>query len=414
MSNLVYQCALNFTLNNYQCARILFVPDNFPPVAATPDGMNKPDDPNGRFTYYIPAGYTGGGNVVITKQGCKPINHRLQNAQGINIPIPASGAIEILGETLNPSRPPVPSRETVLGMNTSFMGGMLIDSPEYGKMPWWDSALSWCGQATRNLVYQGKKDNTANLPSGPETHCILEVPNGKPLYDEPDQFYNPSRFPALDWTNGLTSLNEQFNLLLEEIIDNGFIAHIAMDEIFEQSIQIIPLVAQRLKDLGLTKYCVVMPGYDAVFYGWTPEQIMQWGALARSINPDIYLCLEFNPGHIPLGEGGGDYYPGGRMKDFDMILAEVNWPPDPTIWAIFGRCLTDYKQQPDQTSDFPPMPFYLVDSERGPRFFNGFESDWPFYWVRVDPNDPVAVQVARVELQTIRNYFISCGSHYNG
>src|SRR5262249_19431160 len=156
---------------------------------------------------------------------------------------------------------------------TSFMGGIIIDSPVYGKMPWWDSALSWCDSVTRSLVYQAKKANQANLASGPETHCILEVPSGAPLYDENNQFYSPDKFGSLDWTAGLTHLSENFDNLLLEIIEQGFAVHIFMDENYDVSIQVIQLVAQRLKDLGLTKYCLVMPGYDGVFYGWTPQQI---------------------------------------------------------------------------------------------------------------------------------------------
>jgi hypothetical protein len=395
-----YQCQLNLTVNNAQCATINLVPDSFPPLAATPDPGNS-----SRFSFLVPKGYSGGASVYLAKSGCKTIQHRLTFADGYEEPIPVDGSWELEGETLNPSLPPIPDRSRVLGINTSFMGGLIVDSPTYGKMPWWDPALAWCDQRTRELAYQEKVG---------ETHCILEVPSGSPLYDEQNQFYSPDKFPALDWTNGLTNLNEQFNELLLEIISNNYLVHIAMDENYDISIKVIALVARRLKDLGLTKYCVVMPGYDGVFYGWSPDQIAFWGSTARNINPDILLGLEFQPGKLPLGGGVADYSLNGRMKDFDLLLAETEWPPNNTIWGIFGRCLLTYQQPPDQNVDFPPNPFYLIDSARGTRYFCGFETDYPYKWVRINPNDPTQVDNARNELQTIRNYFMNCGSLYNG
>jgi hypothetical protein len=305
--------------------------------------------------------------------------------------------------------PPVPPREKVLGINTTFMGGLIVDSPIYGKMPWWDPALSWCDPATRQLAYAAKRANN-------ETHCILEVPSGAVLYNEWNQFYDPAKFGPLDWTNRLTSLDKQFDALVVEIIENGFSVHIAMDENFHVSIQVIQLVAQRLKELNLSKYCVAMPGYDGVFYGWPPEWITEWFNTARAINPDLYLIMEFDPGHIPVGGGPDDYAPNGAMENCDGIIAEMNWPPDDTIWQVFARCLSDYVRPPDQPAndDPPPVPFYLMDSSRGSRFFCGFETNWPYQWVRIDPNNDSQVESARDQLQVIRNYIRNCGSLYNG
>jgi hypothetical protein len=324
-----------------------------------------------------------------------------------------SAILAILNSSRKPL-PPIPSRQELLGINTSFMGGIIIDSPTYKKMPWWDAALSWCDLATRQLVYAAKKANQAQLATGPETHCILEVPSGAPLYNEWNQFYDPAKFGPLDWTNRLTKLDKQFDDLCFEIIEAGFKVHIAMDENFHVSIQVIQLVAQRLKDLGISKYCVAMPGYDGVFYGWPPDWIAEWFNTSRAINPDLSLIMEFDPGHIPVGNGPADYAPDGLLKNCDGILAETRWPPDNTIWGVFERCYLGYKQPPDQDVDFPPAPFYLLDCDRGPRYFNGFETNWPYNWVRINPDNDDEVTAARAQLSQIRGYFRSVGSQYNG
>lgn len=348
-------------------------------------------------------------NIEVAKEGFKTFTGR------IDLP-PYGQTREGTSINLEPSVapfPPVPSREEVLGIKTSFMGGIIIDSPVYGRMPWWDSALAWCDYATRQLVYAAKKADQAQIGC-PETHCLLEVPSGAPLYNEYGQFYSPDKFGPLDWTNGLTSLSPAFDALATEIIRAGFKVHIAMDESFPVSIQVIKLVAQRLKDLGITKYCVVMPGYDGVFYGWTPEQVQEWFDTARSINPDIILVMEFDPGHLPLGNGPADFQVGGMLQNCDGLLPEFNWPPDNTIWGIFERIIPNYVQPPDQNVDFPPAPFYLVDSARGPRSAVYWETYDPFRWVRIDPNDDSQVAAARAELATIRAYGQTLGCAYTG
>lgn len=399
-----FQAQLNFSLANYQCATITLIPDLFPPIAATPDAVNP-----GRFCYWVPTGYNGGATVSITKPNCTPINHRLTDVNGVVIPIPQAGAVEIAAETLNPSRPPIPSRESVLGVNLSFMGGLVVPSAKFGNMPWWDSAFSWCDPATRAQAYALKK-------AAKETHCILEVPSGASLYSEPlPNFYNPDTFGPLDWTNGLTDLTASFDNLLEEMIDNDFNVIIEMDENFNISLQVVQLVAKRLLDLQLTGFCVVFPGYDGIFYGWSPAQIQQWAAVARSINPGIMLGIEFNPGHIPLGNGEADYQLGGAMQDFDLVAAEANWPADDTSWQIIPRCYRPYFRPPNQPSgDDPNPPFYLIDSPRGPRFFFYMETWWPYNWVRVNANDSNAVAQAQAGILDVRTQVRAMGPVYVG
>lgn len=311
--------------------------------------------------------------------------------------------------------PFTPTRAGALGVNVSFMGGLIIDSPTYGLMPWFDAALAWCDPVTRSLVYAAKK-------AAKDTHCVLEIPNGYPLYDEWGQFYSPEKFPALDWTNGETKLGPEFLNLVREIIAHGFYVDIAMDERQDHSLKIVPLVAQALKDSKLTPFGFVRPGWDSVFYGWPVEAIMEWGRSARAINPDILLGLEFTPGHIPFGEGGDDYLPGGRMDDFDVVLGEFNsfTPGNGSaggqVWQVVGRMVEPYTRPADQpqSSDRYPPPFYLVDSPRGPRSFCFYETDDPYGWVRIDPNNSEQVQGTIAFINAMRQYARGLGCQYTG
>src|SRR5262249_46850154 len=86
----------------------------------------------------------------------------------------------------------------------------------------------------------------------------------------------------------------------------------------------------------------------------------------------------------PLGEGGSDYAPGGRMQDFDFVLGE--YPGDlqgDMVWQILGRMVRPYHRPPEQPADDDPNPPYYLrqPSPRGPFAYNCFE--WNLYdWVR--------------------------------
>jgi len=306
-------------------------------------------------------------------------------------------------------RPPAPTRQQALDYHTHFLGGIVVDSPTYGLMPWWDSALAWCDQTTRQLAYAAKR-------AAGDTHAILHVPNGKPLYDEGGQFYSPDKFGALDWTRGESQLTVDFDHLLNEILDNGFYFHIAMDETQQDSMNISKLVARRLKDLGLSAYGFMIPGYDGIFYGWPPDVIVLWAADARSINPDILLGIEHQPGKIPLGNGADDYRTTGLMSGFDVILGEFDMPADDTVWQVLGRMIRPYHRPPEQPAgDDPNPPFYLQDaSARGPYVYVAFETDNPYHWVRTNMSDPNAVQAAIAAAAQDRAYLKNCGAVCTG
>lgn len=360
-------------------------------------------DGTNRCIFYVDDYVTGGGNLVWSQGDVRlifPADPGSYEGSQLNPPLPT---IEYTSVT---PYPPIPSRAEVLSVNMHFLGGLVVDSPVYGKMPWWDSCLSWCDPATRANAYVVKR-------AAADSHAIIHIPSGDPLYNEYGQFYSPDKFGALDWTNGLTALDSRFTDLVDEVIRAGFKFIILMDENEQKSPKIVKLVMQALSDLQV-QYGFAMPGYDGVFYVWQNESIMAWAAGARAIKLNCYLGLEHPPGKIPLGEGGQDYQPGGRMKDFDIVLGEFNSDlQQDSTWQILGRMIKPYYRPPNQQGD-PNPPFYLVDCSRGPRFYNCFESDYPYYWVRVNINDPASVSWMQSDINYERTYFRSLGAKYTG
>lgn len=125
----------------------------------------------------------------------------------------------------------------------------------------------------------------------------------------------------------------------------------------------------------LTKFIIFRPGWDSVFYGWEPEQVQAFGELFRSLLPNGALAIEHNTGHIPCGEGGQDYAPGGLMQHYDTILSEFNTVHEDSCWQIVARLVPSYVRPPDQPAhDDPNPPFYLAPGNvRGPYFYVAFE-----------------------------------------
>lgn len=308
-----------------------------------------------------------------------------------------------------PPLPPPPTRSQVLNMHITGQG-LIVNTQQFGTLPWWEAALTYLNSADRATVYAAKHASTAW--SGGDTHAIIAVPSGRALYDEPDQPYSADRFPPLDWTNSGTKMSPQFAALVFELIQNKFIPMIFLDETFDTSNKTLPVVIDALQHSAygdLTPYVIIGPGWDGVFYGWEPSHVVipAWAAAGRAKCPKCYFFIEHNVGHIPLGEGPSDWTPTGLMKDFDLLLSEF-WDGvfDDSVWQIAGRTIRPYHRPAEQpTTDDPNPPFYLEPgSPRGPFLACAFE--FAMYGFVRSKSTPAQVQSWR---QYFKDRGYTCG-----
>jgi hypothetical protein len=337
-----------------------------------------PNVPDSRITISAP-GYFTLGPVHVDINHVPPIPTDLVavNAAGIH------NVWQLQAEP--PPFPPPPTRQQALNVHITGQG-LTVDTQQYGTLPWWEAALTYLTSTDRNAVYAAKHASTA-WPSG-DAHAIIAVPSGRALYDEPNQPYNATAFPPLDWTNGGTAMVPEFDALVIEVIRNGFVPMIFLDETMATSNKTLPVVIDALQHsaLGdLTPYVIILPGWDGVFYGWEPshEVIPAWAANARRQCPACYLGIEHNVGHIPLGEGDSDWTPTGLMKDFDLLLSEF-WDGifDDTVYQIAGRTIRPYHRPADQVGD-PNPPMYMKGNLRDPNAQPACFFEFGMYgWVR--------------------------------
>jgi hypothetical protein len=295
----------------------------------------------------------------------------------------------------------IPTREQVCNVLTTGMQGLFVETAQFGRLPWWDAALPWLTFQDRQAVYAAKHS------TGRDTHCLMQLPWGPPLYDEGGQAYSPDKFGPLDWTQGNVAIDPALPALVREVVDHGFIPVLFLGgddgELGYENAKVqLPLIVSALGEL--MQHTLIMPGWDGVFYGYTPEHIVELGAQFRSLCPNGYLGIEMSEGHIPLGEGPSDWTRTGRMKDYDTLLVEFS--PDnlhqDSTWQITPRLIGSlYKRPPDQPADDDPHPpWYLGDgSPRGPYYPVAFEYD-TYYWVR---------GLSLSDVQTHRAYLASCG-----
>jgi hypothetical protein len=322
---------------------------------------NAPNVPDSRLTIAAPGYITLGPQHVS-------INHTPPQADDL-VAVNAAGKHNMW--LLTPLEPPFPapkSRADTLNLHITGQG-MMVNTQQYGTLPWWEAALTYLGPSDRAEVYRMKHASQA-WPGG-DTHAIIAVPSGRALYDEPNQPYSADRFPPLDWTNGATSMVPEFNELVIELITNGFTPMIFLDEMMATSNATLPVVINALQHSrkgDLTPYVVIGPGWDGVFYGWEPshEVIPAWAAKGRSLCANCYFFIEHNVGHIPVGEGPSDWTPVGLMRDYDMLLSEFfDGQFDDTVYQIAGRTIRPYFRPADQVGD-PNPPMYMTGSKLHP------------------------------------------------
>lgn len=302
---------------------------------------------------------------------------------------------------LTPAIPPVPTREQVLSSHMVFQG--LTVHTSRGDLPWFDAALFSPELANdRPSILAQKK------AAGDTAADVLFYGDNGLLYNEPGQPY--ATFHEVDYEHN----PDQFVEAVVEVLRAGFTPWVYLQgdgpDNYPVAVRQFPIALNALKNSkygDLSLYVLFKPGWDSVFYGWEPshDKIPGFAALVRSLCPLCRLGIEFNTGHIPIGEGGSDYQAGGDMMGYDLLDVEFddsNIHGDAT-WQILARLLGPaYVRPNDQpANDDPRAPYYLsTPTPRGPWAVDCFEFK-EFEWVRSS--------VTAAQVQADRDYLLSLG-----
>jgi hypothetical protein len=283
--------------------------------------------------------------------------------------------------------PKVPTREAVCNGQLTAQA-VTIHSLTYGDMPWWPACWAWLTKADRAHI-------APQLLALGDTIMLIDTPSGVPLYDEGGQFYSPDKFGPLPFD--VPALKD----LVTETLGYGFAGcwvFLGGDASYDIACAQVEAIAPAFGSLN--QYVLYVPGWDGTWHkpdangtGYTPQQVNSFAERARASGA-LYLGFEHGTGYAPVGEGGGDFKPGGNMSLYDAVLGEFNsgeWSSD--VWQLLSRFTRDYVwpgyQQPTTgpAADLPrPSPFYPVDGVRGPVYYHIFE--WAMYVaVRGESND---------------------------
>jgi hypothetical protein len=317
---------------------------------------------------------------------------------------------------------PPPTRDEILAVRVGFQGET-VTTQEFGAFPAF-------GPETTSLSDNDLRAYCAQLAARGWTHGEIAI---SWRYDEPG-FLMP--VPGRDLTQDLPELARRIVIMLQHF--KAVCVFLAGDGLsrpphpdgsypyndptghtygYEWLCQAFPHIGtylQRENPYGdLTQYCLFVPGYDGVFYGWSPaggespdhqpDRVVHFGQLFRQVLPDGYLGIEHSTGKIPVGEGGSDWAPNGRMMVYDAVLSEFNWPTTgDQVWQVVGRLTHPYHRPPDQPAgDDPNPPFYLAhENPRGPVYYCAYEYA-TYQWTRG--------QVTAAQVQTSRDYFTAMG-----
>ncbi len=239
--------------------------------------------------------------------------------------------------------PAAPSRSQLLEGRFKFQG-LRIALPRFGVMPWWGACWMWLSEDER-------KSAAAQLIAQGQTLLDIEVPSGRALYDEPNQFYSPDKFGPIN-----PSMLEIANAICFAISygfkgvwlflggDDGQVGYpIAIAQVQEAGTVFGPHSSGDVR-----KFVVPIPGYDGVWHkpqpgsgtGYDPPQIRQFSLTARASGFQ-YPGIEGGTGYLLCGEGGGNYAPGGAMSAYSLILSEYDDGQFVTgdFWQIMARYL---------------------------------------------------------------------------
>ena len=265
--------------------------------------------------------------------------------------------------------------------------GLRVPIP--GLTGWFEPALAWIPASERPLVYQ-TKDAAGDLLYGISlSGAYLEA--GQPY----------AAYPGYDFSKDLPGLNA----LIDEILAGnpqrairlfcagdgqgsgpGYNDPVGWTYGADWLMTFTPTLLASLGDRY--RFCQFYPGYDGVWYGWTPQQLVQWPQIVRAIRPDAVMGFEHSVGIGPFPFTENDWLDG-TLDGWDMCSSEYNGQNgtaqclvhDDAVWQIKARLrysTTAYTRPSDQPSgDDPNPPALLGDCSRGPRLHEDME--WSTY-----------------------------------
>ena len=257
-----------------------------------------------------------------------------------------SGAYE--GGLLDPPVPtleyskPIPNftRDEVCGCQVT-LSGLLITTAQFGTQPWFELAYQCLASA------EDRKNVRIQKKQAGDTGVVIEFFNDQ-------RYIYPNRPGNETWlgqcvTNVGEFDKELFKLYIREILEDGLVPVVVFDgdngdnpvDGYPNALRQLPVLVDLLSEYASN--ILFARFWDGVFYGSEPENIQNFGTQFRKLLPNGHLAIEFNPGHIPVGNGPSDYQlPDGMMVGYDVIVAEYFWPsanntPPSIIGAVYDE-----------------------------------------------------------------------------
>lgn len=262
--------------------------------------------------------------------------------------------------------PPPPARDQVCNGRTTQQG-LMVTTKQFGAMPWWGACWAWLSHEDRALVAE-------QLLAHGDTICLIQLPDGVPLYDESGQFYSPDKFGPLDMTSGGTQIDPAFVVLIDEALRLGFQAVWVFLGGDDGGLLGFPVAVHQTRLLGpalatwpagnLNDYVMQVPGWDGTWHapqpgtgtGYSREQIAQFAVEARGAGAR-YVAIEQGTGYLLAGKGAEDYQPGGVVSGYDTILGEFDDGRfDDSVWQILDRMIEGFIRPPEMPASDDPRP----------------------------------------------------------
>jgi hypothetical protein len=292
--------------------------------------------------------------------------------------------------------PNYPTRDQVCNVFVGFQGISIL-TKQYGWVPAFGPECGWLNDEDCISYCQQMK----NLKF---THVEFDI-SGR--YDEPSYQYP---VPGIDYSQNLEAACKRIELIIQQGMfikfalagdgmsnpNGGYNDPNGWTYGYEWLISNLKRIITSLINFNghdLTRFIIFVPGYDAVFYGWSipnevpdlqPTRVINFGKLFRSILPSGNLGLEHSTGKIPVGKSDIDWTTNGPLDAYDTCLSEYdpfNLHSDNT-WQIVGRLTRPYNRPPDQPAHDDPDPPYIIEScSRGARFYIMYEL-LTYLWVR--------------------------------